>query len=173
MNRARYLGIVLVVWVGVGVFPRTGDAQTACRMSAEVQRVDPRGRILLEGKVLIQCPRLTVAADRVEIDSRSNRLVADGDVTLVQGDTHVTGAHLELDLKTRTGTLTRAFAFDAPQVFGTARWAKRLGEDLYQMGNAEVTECRYRHPHWSLSAHRIRLKVGEYIQFTHVLLKIR
>jgi len=147
-------------------------AEPLCQARASTQRIE--GNVLeLEGWVTLTCEDVTVQAAYVRVDTNARSLVAEGDVTIVQGETRLTGERLELDLRTRMGTLYEAFAFDTPHVFGTARQVDRVDEDTYRLQSAEVTECRYRSPHWSLRAHRVRLKLNDSIRFTHVVVKVK
>ncbi|MCS7312274.1 MAG: putative LPS assembly protein LptD [Acidobacteria bacterium] len=174
MNRGLRTWVTAVgfgaVLLGVTAVGEAAEAQ--CQARASTQRIEAN-TLELEGWVTLTCADVTVQAAYVRIDRKTQILVAEGDVTVVQGETRLTGERLELDLQTRTGTMYQAFAFDTPHIFGTAREVYRAGEDTYRMRSAEVTECRYRSPHWSLHAERVQLKLDDYVRFTHVVVKVK
>lgn len=177
MNKMGRPSVAIMGLMGWGVIllrmaAVVGAAETQCQARASTQRIE-ENILELEGWVTLTCQDVTVQAAYVRIDTKAHALVAEGDVTVVQGETRLTGERLELDLRTRTGTMYQAFAFDTPHIFGTAQKVYREDEAVYRMTDAEVTECRYRSPHWSLHAHRVKLKLDDYVRFTHVVVRVK
>ena len=151
------------------VVPRERPA----RIRFQEQRQLEHDVIEFWGFVTIEWPNLTLQADYVRWDRPARHVEAEGDVVVVKGDMHIAGRRLELDLNTNEATIYGAHAFQAPQVTGTAGRVLKTPEDIFRLRSATVTECHARVPHWSISAHRIKIKPDHYAQFVHGIVKIK
>ena len=126
-----------------------------------------------EGLVTVSWSDVRLQADYIRMDMKKKTLQAEGNVALIQGDLRVSGSRLEFNLKTNEGVLYEGHAMQTPQLSGSARTIFTWEGKLYELKSAQVTECSARSPHWSVSVHKLKIKLKEYVSFTHALIKIK
>lgn len=137
------------------------------------QRQIDKDVIEFSGFVTMEWPSLVLQADYVVWYQTDRKVMAEGDVVVIQGDLHLSGRRLEMNLVTNEVTVFEAHAFQAPEVSGTARKVFKTADDIFKLQNAYVTECHARVPHWSVMAHRVKINPDKYAMFTHGIVKIK
>lgn len=143
----------------------TGGAE-----SVEFRRED---YAVLAGKVQVKHQDLTLTADRAEIDLETRIVVASGNVVLDQGPRRLTGATLTFDLGAKTGTLTEATAYVAPDYYFSGREIGKIGDDLYTVTDGVFTSCEQGVPDWSFRLGRAEVEVDGYARVHNAAFRVK
>lgn len=132
------------------------------------------GRYLIAtGGVEIVHRDLKITADRVRIDLPNNLLTAEGDLVFDEGPRRLSGDTLEYDLNTRTGRLTNAKAFVAPDFYFTGEEIAKVGPEIYAITDGAFTACSGEVPSWSIHLSDATVTVGEYARIKNARLKLK
>lgn len=128
---------------------------------------------VLTGGVEIEYQDLVMTAERAEVDLQTRVVTARGDVILDQGPRRLSGATLELDLDTKTGTLTEASAYVDPDYYFTGREISKVGEDVYTVVDGVFTSCDEEVPDWSFKLGRARVTVDAYAHVRNASMRVK
>jgi len=106
---------------------------------------------------------LTLKADRVELNERTDDMAATGNVVLREGGDRLTCDHLELNLQTQLGSVVNGTLFTREANFYvTGKRAEKLGERAYRVYDASFTTCDISSPDWKFTAKRVDVTLEGY-----------
>ncbi|HMV84978.1 MAG TPA: LPS assembly protein LptD [Blastocatellia bacterium] len=158
-------------------------AQTAPDKSDEVviysEKKEVQGDVyILTGKVQITYTDILVIADRATFNTTTNDLLAEGNVYFEQQGQRFTGERLELNYKTKRGTLIAPTAFtsrtrDSTVLVIDAGRADKTSDDTYELEDAKMTACQEAVPKWAFTAKRARIRVEHRATVYNALLRIK
>lgn len=163
----------------VVVTPPPQAQRDATDLDIIADRQEGQGDVIIySGKVEARYGDLVMFADRVIYNDATKDLTAEGDVYFSQEGQSLVGERLEINLKTRRGTLFGATGFtdrtpDGTRLVVDATRADQTGPDTYQLENATVTACQERVPKWSFTARRARIQVNKRATVYNALLRIK
>ena len=128
-------------------------------------------------------------ADQVEYFGDTNRMVATGNVLLIESDHQIAADRADFNAKTRLGTFYNARGFatlGAPQgrtpaQIGTSdpdvqfygETLEKTGEDTYIITNGGFTSCVQANPRWEMTSGSLKLRVDHYALLRNMLLKVK
>jgi LptD protein len=134
---------------------------------------------LYEGYVNATQGEIRLQADRVNFNSTTDDMVAEGNVIFDQGaDQRVTAHRAEINWRTKRGTFWDTTGFTnrtqtGDYVFFTAARVEKTGPDTYELFDAAVTACEDVIPKWSFKARRAELKMGDRVTMSKAVFQIK
>jgi LPS-assembly protein len=132
---------------------------------ADKQEYQDQGQVVIaSGNVQASGNGLLVIADRIVYNRITFDLQAEGDVYFEQEGQKLVGERLELNVRTKRGSVFSPTGFTSNTPDGTvvtidAERADKTGEDTYNLENASLTACNDRVPKWAFTAKRARIRV--------------
>jgi LPS-assembly protein len=189
MITLRTRALVLVAGL---VVPAVAHAQTSGipgfeNVVAEIQERLSGNVYKLSRAVELTQPDMKFYADYVEYYGDTNRLVATGNVLVIQRDHQIAADRADFNAKTKLGTFfnARGFAAMGPQTdvsaFGTMKpdvqfygeTLEKTGEDTYVISHGGFTTCTQANPRWTLTSGTLRLRIDHYAFLTNTLLRVK
>jgi LPS-assembly protein len=156
------------------------------RVLAEVQE-RLGNRYILRTAVEMTQGDMKFYADNVEYFSDTNRLVATGNVLVIETDHQIAADRADFNAKTRLGTFYNARGFAAlgattdVSTFGTldpdvqfyGETLEKTGEDTYVITNGGFTSCAQANPRWEMTSGSLKLRVDHYALLRNMVLKVK
>jgi LPS-assembly protein len=184
---------VSLVALGLSVaLPRPVDAQITDipgfeRALAEIQERLAGNRYLLRGAVEMTQGTMKFYADYVEYFGDTDRLVATGNVLVIETDHQIAADRADFNAKTRLGTFYNARGFAAlgptsdvsmygtldPDVQFYGETLEKTGEDTYVITNGGFTSCAQPNPRWEMTSGSLKLRVDHYALLRNMFLKVK
>ena len=157
------------------------------RVLAQIQERLAGNRYLLREAVEMTQGDMKFYADFVEYFGDTNRLVATGNVLVIETDHQIAADRADFNAKTRLGTFFNARGFAAlgatedVSTFGTldpdvqfyGETLEKTGEDTYIITNGGFTSCAQANPRWEMTSGSLRLRVDHYALLRNMLLKVK
>ncbi|MFM8393245.1 MAG: LPS-assembly protein LptD [Acidobacteriota bacterium] len=130
------------------------------------------------GNVQVVYADILLIADLVTYDRDSGEIRAEGNVFFEQQGQRLTGQRLEMNARTRLGTIYTVTAFtnrtpDGSMLIVDAAEAVRTGERTFALRQAILTACQEARPKWSLKASRATIELDERARIYNALLRIK
>lgn len=123
------------------------------------------------GTVTIEYQDIRLTADYVRADSKTKRVVAEGDVVLEQGASRLTGLHLELDLTDKTGVLTDGRA-ELSGIFVRGATLAKTGSRTFEIRDGAVTACEGESPAWEFRVKDGAVTLDDYARLKTVVFRL-
>ena len=157
------------------------------RVLAQIQERLAGNRYLLREAVEMEQGDMKFYADYVEYYGDTNRLVATGNVLVIETDHQIAADRADFNAKTRLGTFFNARGFAAlgatedVSTFGTlepdvqfyGETLEKTGEDTYIITNGGFTSCAQANPRWEMTSGSLKLRVDHYALLRNMLLKVK
>lgn len=104
-------------------------------------------------------------ADRITYWVETEKVLAEGNVLLQEGDDFIKADRMEYDLRQETGVFYEATVFLSERhYFIKASKIQKLGKDRYVLEGASLTSCDPTSPDWEFRSKDLQLKVEGYAQ---------
>ena len=149
---------------------RGGGKAVGTAGAVEYQRDE---MVVASGGVEFTYQDYKVTAQRIEVDQPRQLLTATGGVVLDQGPRRLSGKTLAFDLETKTGSLSAAEAFVAPDYYFRGEEIAKVGDDLYSVEDGVFTSCSGDNPDWSFRLDRARVEVEGYARVHHARIRVK
>jgi LPS-assembly protein len=154
---------------------------------AQIQERLAGNRYLLREAVEMTQGNMKFYADYVEYFGDTNRLVATGNVLVIETDHQIAADRADFNAKTRLGTFYNARGFAAMgqtedvSMFGTldpdvqfyGETLEKTGEDTYVITNGGFTSCAQANPRWEMTSGSLKLRVDHYALLRNMTLKVK
>ena len=173
--------LFLMSWLGLGLLasglPDSGPdnsrrLEETIQLSARYQ--EKNGPVwLASGEVELRFGSLTLLADRLQVNSETYEVVAEGQVTLQLPAEVITCENLFYNLKTGEGRLEGVRAISRPGLLFGAETIEKRAADLYQLEKAWFTTCTQPVPRWCFSFARANLKPEDYVSLQRAVFRIK
>jgi LPS-assembly protein len=133
---------------------------------------------ILTGNVQVVYGDILVIADRATFNKTTNDLIAEGNVFFEQQGQRIAGERIELNIKTKRGTILTSTAFTNRTPDGTvlivdSTRADKTGEDTFNLENVKMSACQERVPKWSFTAKRARLRLDHQAKAYNAFFRIK
>jgi LPS-assembly protein len=150
---------------------------------------------LLIGSVELTQGDTSLYAEEVEVFEGQDRVLARGNVLLIQGNSRISADHAEFNTKTHLGTFYRASglssvqpprqipqpgAIAVPQVAGQAidvvffgEVIEKIGNKKYKITNGGFSACEQPTPRWDLNAGTVILNVDHYTVLRDAVFRVK
>jgi len=126
-------------------------------------------------------------ADRVEYHVATRRMVATGNVLLIEPDHQIAADKADFDPNTRLGTFYNARGFaklgTSPEVVTSGpidpdvqfygETLEKVSDDTYVITNGGFTSCVQASPRWQMTSGSLRLRVDHYALLRNMMLKVK
>lgn len=149
---------------------RGGGTVKGCAGALEMEKGQ---QATLSGGVDLHYQDIQVRADRVQVDLGTKVVTAQGEVILDQGPRRITGATLTFDLQAKTGSLTQATAYVAPDYYFSGAEVDKVGDDVYTVTDGTFTSCSGETPAWSFKLSKGRVTVDGYARVKNASMRIK
>ncbi len=147
-------------------------AEDTIRLLARLQ--EKHGPVwLAQGEVELRFGQLVLLADRLQVNSESYEVVAEGQVTLQLPSEVVACERLTYNLMTGEGKLEGVRAITRPGIFFGADSIQKSTAGLYRMEKAWFTTCTQPVPRWRFSFSEARLQPEDYISMKQAVFRIK
>ena len=154
---------------------------------AQIQERLGDNRIIFREAVEMEQGNMKFYADLVEYHVETNRLVATGNVLLIEPDHQIAADRADFNAKTRLGTFFNARGFAAlgktadVSTFGTldpdvqfyGETLEKVNEDTYVITKGGFTSCAQANPRWEMTSGSLRLRVDHYALLRNMTLKVK
>jgi LPS-assembly protein len=130
-------------------------------------------RIVATGMIEIHYKKIKLFADKVEINTETKDVLAEGNVVIQLPDEVVNCEEIRFNLDSSQGQLREVFAMIQPSVFYEAESIERKSEDLYILKNAKITTCTQPVPRWKFSCSKANFKRDAYIEMWNSVFRIK
>ena len=135
-------------------------------------RYQPDGAAEIDGPFTITHQGVRFQADRAVLRER-RYLEAEGNVLVTWGPNRLSGSRVTYDLEAREGTVENAEGVIDPDYQFRAAEARKVGEDLVYLTDAEITTCTQPVPYWSFRISTARVRVNGYARMWNSRLRVR
>ena len=159
------------------------------RVIAQIQERLAGDRYLLREAVEMTQGDMKFYADFVEYFGDTNRMVATGNVLLIESDHQIAADKADFNAKTRLGTFFNARGFATlgappggngeatgaqdPDVQFYGETLEKTGEDTYIISNGGFTSCVQANPRWEMTSGSLKLRVDHYALMRNMFLKVK
>ncbi|RPI55493.1 MAG: LPS-assembly protein LptD [Acidobacteria bacterium] len=154
---------------------------------AQVQERLGDNRIIFQEAVELTQGDMKFYADHVEYYVETNRLVATGNVLLIEPDHQIAADRADFNAKTRLGTFYNAQGFASlgktaemaelgtldPDVQFYGETLEKVSEDTYVISKGGFTSCVQANPRWEMTSGSLRLRVDHYALLSNMMLKVK
>jgi LPS-assembly protein len=148
------------------------EAPAEVRIVARSQERDG-DRVFAAGDVEIRYGDFILFADRVEYDTVTKDLLAEGNVVIQSGGEVIRAERVRYSLESGRGTVERASCLVSPSVLFDAEILERRQADLFSLKKAHVTACTQPNPRWSFGVSKANLKQGDYIEMWDAVVRVK
>ena len=112
-------------------------------------------------------------ADYVELNQKTNMLVAKGRVTISSADTVVSGDRLKFNMKDMTGEMYDTSGVMYPSIrYETSKWYMK-DRETQKFKKLDFTSCSQCVPRWKITCRNGKVIKDKYIEMKNVILKIK
>ena len=132
-----------------------------------------KDRVYAMGSVDVRYKNIRLFADRVEVDTKTKDVYAEGNVVLQSPDEVVTAASISFNMDSARGKLDRVQGRIQPNFFYEAGTLERKAEDVYSFTKSTFTSCTQPVPRWNFSCSRANFKKNDYVEMWNAVLKIK
>lgn len=161
-------------------------AQRSARATVEFPR--PEGVITIEadrierttgedwsatGSVRVTFKDVIMTTERLEYNSRTEKVHSPGPVRFTQGFHWIQASHLEMNLKTQVGTFYDAEGFTDQDFYFKAAVAHKDGPNVYRMEDAFVTACKEAIPKWSFAMKTATVTLQDTLKAKNTVFRIK
>ncbi len=156
---ASFAALVLVIAFFIYP-PSSGRAEEMADITASHLEYFARDNTYIaKGSVKIEFKDSTLLADMVHLDSDTSDAVAVGNVVYEDQDAVIRADRIELNLKTKLGTIYNGYIFYKNQnVHLHAGSIKKIGRKTFSLDRATVTTCDAEPPAWHISGEDITIR---------------
>ena len=160
------------------------------KVLAQVQERLADNRYVLREAVEMSQGDMKFYADFVEYFGDTNRLVATGNVLVIEPDHQIAADRADFNARTRLGTFHNARGFATlgappgakpgdktaplePDVQFYGETLEKISADTYLITNGGFTSCVQANPRWEMTSGSLRLRVDHYALLRNMLLKVK
>lgn len=149
------------------------SAEEAVITADRMEYLSQSNTYIADGSVTITFGDAVLTADEVLVDSNTYDAVATGNVTYRDADADITADSIELNLKTKIGTIHESNIFYKKNNFHLySSEIKKTGDKTFSLDNATVTTCDADPPEWQISSRDISVTQDQSLSGWHGTFKI-
>jgi lipopolysaccharide assembly outer membrane protein LptD (OstA) len=164
-----------------GQTPTTDLPQTADQDSTEEvpfrvianYKEQLENRIIARGNVEIHYKTIKLFADRVELDTETKDVFAEGHVVIQTPGDVISVERIQFNLDSRLGTFQNVFGRSLPNIFYEAEMVEKTSEDMYRLTKGNFTSCTQPTPRWRFSFSRANLKKADYVEMWNSVVRVK
>ena len=150
----------------------TLESEESLRLLAKYQ--EKKGEVVLaSGAVELHYRDLTLLADRIQLNTSTYEVLAEGSVTIQLPSEVVVCERLIYNLRTKEGQLQQVQAIARPTLLFGAQQIIRSADNKYDLEEAWLTTCTQPVPRWSFHFSKASLKPEEYVSMRQAVFRIK
>ncbi len=130
-------------------------------------------RIFASGEVEVRYKQLRLFADRVEINTTTRDVLAEGNVVLQLPEETISASRLILNLDTLQGKLEEVVGMIQPTIFYQAAAVERRSDAVYRFSRPSLTTCTQPTPRWRFSCQQANFKKDDYIEMRNAVFAVK
>ncbi|MCX7972947.1 MAG: LPS assembly protein LptD [Candidatus Aminicenantes bacterium] len=130
-------------------------------------------RIFASGEVEVRYRQIRLFADRVEVNTSTKDVLAEGNVVLQLPEETVTALRLQLNLDTLMGKLEEVSGQIQPSLFYQAASIERKSGELYHFSRSSLTTCTQPNPRWRFACNQANFKKNDYVEMWGALFSVK
>ena len=134
----------------------------------KVEFLEAQQKLIAEGHAIVIYEDVKITCDKINISLDTKEGVAEGDVTLYQKDSILTGDRAEYNFSSQTGTIYKT-GFDSQVVYGRAPQAIKEGPKEISMRKSYMTTCDLDQPHYRVQSRTARIFLDDKVVMRHVI----
>lgn len=132
-----------------------------------------KNRIIARGNVEVRYKRIVLFADRIEIDSETKEVFAEGSVVIQFPNEVIECESIHFNMDSSEGDLKKVIGMVQPSVFYEADNIQRKSENTFILEKAKISSCSQPEPRWSFSFGKGTFKKDDYIEMWHPVFSIK
>ncbi|WP_018248168.1 LPS-assembly protein LptD [Orenia marismortui] len=166
--RINFIKVVLIILLLLLFTPYSfAQAKEGNLKADRVQYYRSEELIIATGNARLKVDKVDIMADKMEIDLRTNKLKANGKVTVIGADGEFNSKEIEYDLKTKQGIFIESDGIIVSEhskdpIRIKSEHTERDAEKTEMKGN-EFTTCDLDEPHYHISSTTITVYPGDKI----------
>ncbi|RPI98039.1 MAG: LPS-assembly protein LptD, partial [Candidatus Aminicenantes bacterium] len=154
--------------------PAVAAAETTAEVRIVARSQERDGdRVFAAGDVEIRYGDFLLFADRVEYDTVTKDVLAEGNVVIQSGGEVIRAERVRYSLESGRGTVEQASGLISPSVLFDAEILERRQADFFSLKKAHVTACTQPNPRWSFGVSKANLKQGDYIEMWDAVVRVK
>jgi len=134
-------------------------------------------RIIATGNVEVHYKELNkelkLFADRVELDTETKDVFAEGHVVLQTPGDVISVESIQFNIDSQLGTLHNVFGRSSPNIFYEAETVEKTDRDIYNLTEGSFTSCTQPTPRWRFSFSRAKLKKDDYVEMWSSVVRVK
>jgi lipopolysaccharide assembly outer membrane protein LptD (OstA) len=141
------------------------------RFSADkYTRKSKEEKVILDGNVVVVKGDSVIKADKVELDTKTEDYKAEGNVTYKDKELEIKSSKIDGDFNSAKGTITDGRIVSGKDIFQGAR-IERLSRQHFKIQEGSYTSCINSPPDWRLYSNDIDMTTGEYAHLKDVVIE--
>lgn len=165
---SRLLKIVLVLVLAVACFQApgySGQDEDIFKLKSKqpiivdgdtVEYFEEESKIVAVGNVSVTYGDIKLTCDRIEVNTKAQVALCQGNVRIEQPDGILTGERIRYDFLNKEGEIIGG-EVEAFPWFGRAEETGKVGKNEYLLRNGYITTCDLDKPHYRIKAQEIRV----------------
>jgi len=130
-------------------------------------------RIFASGEVEVRYRQLRLFADRVEVNTETKDVLAEGNVVLQLPEETISASRLILNLDTLEGKMEDVHGQIQPTLFYRAEMIERRREAIYHFTRSNLTTCTQPNPRWLFACREANFKKDDYVEMWGALFSVK
>ena len=130
-------------------------------------------RIIATGNVEIQYKTIKLFADRVELDTETKDIFAEGHVVIQSPGDVISVDRIQFNLDSQLGTFQNVFGRSSPNIFYEAETVEKTDKNMYSMTKGSFTSCTQPTPRWRFYFSRANLKKADYVEMWNPVVRVK
>ncbi|MGB6867924.1 MAG: LptA/OstA family protein, partial [Candidatus Aminicenantaceae bacterium] len=130
-------------------------------------------RIIATGNVEIHYKTIKLFADRVELDTETKDVFAEGHVVIQSPGDVISVDRIQFNLDSKLGTFQNVFGRSSPNIFYEAETVEKTDENMYSMTKGSFTSCTQPTPRWRFFFSRANLKKDDYMEMWSSVVRVK
>jgi len=129
--------------------------------------------VFATGDVEIHYKNMKIFADRVDFNTETKDVYAEGYVVIQFPEEVVSGVNVHMNLDSSEGEIKKGFGMLQPNIFYEAETIERKNTDVYIFRDARMTSCTQPVPRWNFSCSRANFKKNDYLEMWNSVFSIK
>ena len=128
---------------------------------------------IINGGATIKYQDITLQADKITHNQKTNDVLAEGNVIIDQGPTRITASSVVYNLDSKSGTFFNATGQMDPEMYFSGDKIEKVDEDTYRLENGIFTSCDLDRPAWSFRVGEAEITLDDYARFKDLSFRAR
>ena len=175
MPRYKFVLVYIIICLFSGIFLH---GQQSTFLSGELQVKSNsfeqiKNHIFALGIVEVRYKQLVLFADRIEMDTETKEVFAEGGVVIQLPNEVIECESIHFNMDSSEGELKKVLGMVQPSVFYEAENIQRKSENTYIFEKAKISSCSQPEPRWNFSFGKGTFKKDDYIEMWHPVFSIK